>query len=439
MSGRTYPRRDIRTPKRKYITPSGIIPQRILRRCIIMSKKATIRTRKRGKTYSYSFDAGKNPATGRRKMIEKGGYETAQEAYDAGVAAYADWKSGNIGITSERIQLKDYLAAWLENVSRPNISRLSYEQYAAAIRLRIVPYIGSILLQELRPRDVDAWLHALAAQGLAMRTISNARVVLSHALKYAVYPAELIPANPCTGLTIPRSAPKTVIPRVIITPDILAALLRKYPEKHKYRIIILLAFHTGARISEILGLTWEDADLDAGHLTIARQVIDSRAARGFFFAPPKTRTSVRTISLDAHIISALRVWRSQQSKRALLLGGAYQCVYEMADGRIITEPRIEAPPDGARQRHLICTDKFGLPVRYAAFQQILRVQGLNAHSFRHTHATKLIEAGAKPVDVAARLGHADATITQNLYSHDTEEMQQETAAIFEGVVDKMGL
>ena len=226
---------------------------------------------------------------------------------------------------------------------------------------------------------------------------------------------------------------------MIITPDILAALLRKYPEKHKYRIIILLAFHTGARISEILGLTWEDADLDAGRLAIARQVIDSRAARGFFFAPPKTRTSVRTISLDAHIISALRVWRSQQSKRALLLGGAYQCVYEMADGRIITEPRIEAPPDGARQRHLICTDKFGLPVRYAAFQQILRVQGLNAHSFRHTHATKLIEAGAKPVDVAARLGHADATITQNLYSHDTEEMQQETAAIFEGVVDKMGL
>lgn len=404
-----------------------------------MSKKATIRTRKRGKTYSYSFDAGRHPTTGRRKMVEKGGYETEQEAYDAGVAAYADWKSGNIGITSERIQLKDYLAAWLENVSRPNISRLSYEQYAAAIRLRIVPYIGSILLQELRPRDVDAWLHALAAQGLAMRTISNARVVLSHALKYAVYPAELIPANPCTGLTIPRSAPKTVIPRVIITPDILAALLRKYPEKHKYRIIILLAFHTGARISEILGLTWEDADLDAGRLAIARQVIDSRAARGFFFAPPKTRTSVRTISLDAHIISALRVWRSQQSKRALLLGGAYQCVYEMADGRIITEPRIEAPPDGARQRHLICTDKFGLPVRYAAFQQILRVQGLNAHSFRHTHATKLIEAGAKPVDVAARLGHADATITQNLYSHDTEEMQQETAAIFEGVVDKMGL
>mgnify|MGYP000882411134 CR=1 FL=1 len=48
-------------------------------------------------------------------MVEKGGYATEQEAYNAGVAAYADWKSGNIGITSELIRLKDSLAAWLEN------------------------------------------------------------------------------------------------------------------------------------------------------------------------------------------------------------------------------------------------------------------------------------------------------------------------------------
>ena len=98
--------------------------------------------------------------------------------------------------------------------------------------MRIVPHLGGIALQDLRPRDVDAWLHKLAAEGLAKRTISNARVVLSHALKYAVYPAELIAANPCTGLSIPRSAPANVIPRVIITPAILSSLLKEYPERH---------------------------------------------------------------------------------------------------------------------------------------------------------------------------------------------------------------
>ncbi len=55
-------------------------------------------------------------------------------------------------------------------------------------------------------------------------------------------------------------------------------------------------------------------------------------------------------------------------------------------------------------------------------------------SLTHTASTRLIEAGAKPVDVAARLGHADTIITQNLYTHDTADMQRETARIFGGIV-----
>ena len=116
------------------------------------------------------------------------------------------------------------------------------------------------------------------------------------------------------------------------------------------------------------------------------------------------------------------------------MGGAYQCIYEDAARQLHTEPRIETPPDDWTPRPLICVDRYGLPPRYPAIQYALQLFNLNAHSFRHTHATRLIEAGAKPVDVAARLGHADATITQNLYTHDTEDMQKETATIFARIV-----
>ena len=64
----------------------------------------------------------------------------------------------------------------------------------------------------------------------------------------------------------------------------------------------------------------------------------------------------------------------------------------------------------------------------------LQKVNINFLSLRHTHATRLIEAGAKPVDVAARLGHADVSITQNLYSHDTEKMARETAALIDKVM-----
>ncbi|MBD3878946.1 MAG: tyrosine-type recombinase/integrase [Quinella sp. 1Q5] len=56
--------------------------------------------------------------------------------------------------------------------------------------------------------------------------------------------------------------------------------------------------------------------------------------------------------------------------------------------------------------------------------------GLNSHSFRHKHATQLIENGASAKGVAERLGHADATITQNLYTHNTQKLQEEAVANF---------
>ena len=401
-----------------------------------MAKKATIRTRKRGKTYSYSFDAGKNPATGRRKMVEKGGYETEQEAYDAGVAAYADWKSGNIGITSERIKLKDYLAAWLENVSRPNVTRGTYADYESAIRVRINPILGEMYVQDIRPRDIDAWIKALAEKGLSRSSLSLSRTVLSFALKYAVYPAEIIPVNPCTGISIPRSAPKKILERSIITPEQFDALMKKYPPGHKYHITLLLSYHTGARIGEVLGLTWDDVDIQNGTIYIFRQLSSAGRRCRMYFSAPKNKTSTRKIYVDPVLIAALRQWKGLQAKNELRLGNAYQMVYEDAEGRLYSAPKIEAALPDMTRRPLVCTDRFGLPVTYAGLRCLLSAAGLNSHSFRHTHATRLIEAGANPVDVAARLGHADATITQNLYAHDTEDMQRETAAIFARFVGK---
>lgn len=401
-----------------------------------MAKKATIRTRKRGSTYSYSFDAGKNPTTGKRRAIEKGGYATEQEAYDAGVAAYADWKSGNIGITSERIKLRDYLVAWLENVMRPNVTRGTYHNYSSVIRVRIIPLLGDLHVQDIRPRDVDAWMKRLAERGLSKRSLSLSKSILSLALKYAVYPAELIPSNPCTDIRVPRSAPAKIVERTIITGEQFHALMEKFPRGHKYHIPLILAYHTGARIGEVLGLMWDDVDMQNQRIYIHRQLATVGAKRQCYFADPKTRTSTREIYIDEILMTELTHWKRVQTENELRFGNAYQRVYETAERSLYTAPKIETPPTGFYLCPLVCTDKFGLPIYYMALHGRLRSLGLNSHSFRHTHATKLIEAGANPIDVAARLGHADVSITQNLYAHDTEEMQRATAALFAQIVDK---
>ena len=387
-----------------------------------------IRIRKRGNTYSYSFDISKNP----RRMKEKGGFATEDEAFDAGVKAYADWKSGNIGVTSEKIKLRDYLASWLENVVRPNVKRTTYRNYASAVTTRIAPHLGDMDVQELRPRDIDGWLMQLAKSGMSHGTIGQTKTVLSVALKYAVYPAELIPTNPTTGISIPRSAPRNIIKRTVITPEQFAAL----NPAGKFYPLLKILYHTGLRLSEALGLTWDDIDLATGTFTITRQRIQAG-----YFDTPKTETSARIFYVDAFFLSYLRALKAAQAKDELRLGQAYQIAYESTDKEraLIILPKRLHPRREAERRPLICVHPSGVPYRHESVRSMLHQLGLNAHSFRHTHATRLIEAGAKPVDVAARLGHADATITQNLYAHDTEDMRQETARIFESFVDKQNM
>ena len=82
---------------------------------------AQVRVRKRGKTFSHIFEAGK--IDGKRKVVEKGGFQTKPEAYKAGVAAYNDFLHGNIGIMSESITLEKFLASWIENIVALNDGR----------------------------------------------------------------------------------------------------------------------------------------------------------------------------------------------------------------------------------------------------------------------------------------------------------------------------
>ena len=84
-----------------------------------MAKTKKVRTRKRGKTWSYIFEA--EQVNGKRKVVEKGGFATEKDAYNTGVEKYTDFIHGNIGITSESITLKDFMTNWLENVVAVNV------------------------------------------------------------------------------------------------------------------------------------------------------------------------------------------------------------------------------------------------------------------------------------------------------------------------------
>jgi len=220
-----------------------------------------VRTRKRGKTYSYIFEAGK--VGGKRKVVEKGGFPTKSAAYKAGVAAYTDWLHGNIGITSESITLKGFMTQWLNEVVSSNVKPSTMQAYQSHFKNQITPYLGEIKVQELTPAMLDEWLRELLRTGLSRNTLLNTYILLHHALNYAVYPGQLISSNPAAYIKVPKNAPRNVVKRHIISPKRFKALLEKYPFGSPPYIPLLLLYHTGMRISEVLGLSWSDIDFAA--------------------------------------------------------------------------------------------------------------------------------------------------------------------------------
>lgn len=129
--------------------------------------------------------------------------------------------------------------------------------------------------------------------------------VFEHALKYAVYPAQLISSNPAAFIKVPRSAPRNVVKRHIITPKQFAALLEKYPFGTAEYIPLLLLYHTGMRIGEVLGLLWQDVDFSGKQIIVRRQ-LRYLSKRGYFLTTLKTETSKRYIVVDDFLLGELR-------------------------------------------------------------------------------------------------------------------------------------
>ena len=388
---------------------------------------AKISTRKRGKTWYYSIEATEYTLDGKRRRVEKGGFATKKEAEEAGIIAQAGLQKGNVALLSEKCTVKEFLDEWItkkEKELRPTTTA----RYRAAIKT-IVAVLGSKNLQKLRPRDVEAFTQGLAANGLAHGTIGKTLSILKDALSYAVFPMELLQSNPAQYIKVPKNVPAKVIERVVVRQDKLEELLTAFPFGHPLHLPIVIAYHTGMRMGEVLGLCWDCVDLSAETITVARQMCYT-ASIGYYFGEPKTATSKRTIPIDGELIALLKRWKAQQAANELECGGGYFYSYEGTKGELWQMSKTESPEKGFTRRELVCTHDNGKRVSHDTLKVGLRKYGVNSHSLRHTHATICAENGAPLKGLAGRLGHSTINLTANLYTHETEKMKSEVLAAF---------
>jgi integrase len=309
-------------------------------------------------------------------------------------------------VTGPQQKVAQFLVHWLENVHKQSIRSRTYERYEEIIRLHLVPAIGHHQLQKLSAQHLQSFYTNKIEEGLSATTVISFHNVLHKALETAVR-WNLIAQNVCDLVSPPRRKRFEIQPLSLEQ----AQQLLQAARGHRSEALFVLALATGMRRGELLGLKWQDINLQTGQLQVRRiltRVPSKLSGKGFIEAEPKTEKGRRSITLPPFAIEALKEHRIKQLEAKLKAGPAWQehdYVFCTTIGTHLNPTR-----DVLDQLKLLLTQA-GLP-------------DIRFHDLRHSSATILLSMDVHPKIVQEILGHSQISMTMDTYSHVLPTMQK---------------
>jgi integrase len=318
-------------------------------------------------------------------------------------------------VEQSKVTVADYLRSWLSGAH--GLADKTAERYRQLVEQQIIPHVGALALQKLRPAHVADWHQKLLASGgkdgrpLSARTVGHAHRVLHRALERALK-SELVARNVARAIEPPKVEHVEV---EALKADQVAPVLAAL-QGHWLEPIAVLALGSGARRGELLGLTWGNVNLDLGTIRIERSLEQTRA--GLHFKPPKTKHGRRVVALPPIAVEALQAHRRRQLETRLVLGqgkpDADTLVFSTLEGGPI-------PPNN-------------LSRDWRRFILARKLPAISFHGLRHSHVSALVVSGLDPLTVARRVGHANAVVTMKTYAHMFEKSDSKAADAIEAAL-----
>lgn len=366
----------------------------------------------RGGHYTLIINLGRDPTTGKRKqqwVTVKGNKKDAEKRlseilHQLDTGAY---------IHPGKTTMGEYLAKWLAEYAKPNLSPRGYERYESICRVHLIPALGSIALTQLRPEHIQRHYSDSLKDGLSPLSVRYHHVVLHKALATALKWG-LVVRNVADGVDVPRAHPGEMQ-----TWD--ESELNKFLETAKatpYYALFYTALFTGMRRSELLALRWQDIDFIYSQIYVNRSMHQLRDGSRVFTAP-KTDKSRRTIALTPSTFLVLESYRKAREIECKMLGVTLQ------DSDLVFSTL------GKPLRPNTVTRAWGMLATKAG------VKVIRLHDARHTHASLMLKQGIHPKIVQERLGHSTISITLDTYSHVAPGLQEAAAQSFDKVIEKV--
>ena len=264
--------------------------------------------------------------------------------------------------------------------------------YDAFLRTHVEPRWSSCGLREIKAVAVEKWL---ASVDLADGSKSKMKYIMSdvfqHGIRYGWLEAG---KNPM--LAVRQSAKRVRIPEPLEAEEF-RALMAELPLMA--RTMGVIAATTGLRISEVLGLKWQDVDFEHLSLSVTRSVVDDVIGKC------KTETSRKPVPLDSLAAIFLKEWRLSS------------CYATPEDWVFASDRQQGAMPPWA--------DTLLSRILKPAAKRAGITQRVGWHTFRHTYST-LLQANANDVKVVQELmRHANVTTTMNIYTQAISDKKRE--------------
>ena len=328
---------------------------------------------------------------GRRKEFYGRMREEAVAKLDVSKAAL---RAGQT-LPSERVTVGSYAATWL-SMKRSTVRYKTYEVWEGLLRLHVVPYVGRVQLSGLKQLHLQRLYTDLQAKGLSATSINGVHRVLKNMLRTAVKMDEL---PRCVADLV--KAPSMKRRDMLILSEAQAKGLLEVAESHRLGTLFELALMSGARISELLALRWQDVSFEKKEIYIRTAL--QHTEHGIKPGEPKTVSGRRAIPLDAGMFDSLKKHRAAMAGEALKLGAAWSnelnLVFVSSIGTQLSSKNL------IRRDFRPLTAKADLP------------KGLRLHDLRHFFASFNLSRGVPVTTVSKVMGHHSPSVTWSIYAH----------------------
>lgn len=377
-----------------------------------------------GATWSYRIDSGEKTKSGRRGQIEKGGFRTKADAEAALAKVSVELTEGTY-LKESNIAFGDFADEWLKDYG--NSGKVKPSTLA------------------LRRHEVERWKEKFTLDKLKNISRSDYQSVIDElSLKYAY---NTVSSMHRTGRLIFRRAEEVEaiksnptkfaqVPRKQVTIDDLENRneIVKYMEKEQlakflneaktrgkdldYPAFLVLAY-TGMRVGELCALKWRDIDFTDQTISITKTYYNPYGVIiKYELLTPKTKTSVRVISVDEIVINTLKDLKAKQNLVKMENRDTYHD-HDFVYAKLNKYYGYPEPKWQVRLHMLKLLKQIGMGN-----------EGLTVHSLRHTHTSLLAEAGATFEEIMDRLGHKSDVITRAVYLHVTKTKKKEASDKF---------